>query len=85
MFNEDELVVLNFTKILTTPSSTITFNETAVTVEPNYLSLDALSEQVLILARESDFGCQNLLMQIVIDKFNNGEFDLLLDLNQVIS
>ena len=85
MSSEDDLVILNFTKVLTTPSATIVFNEAPATVEPMYLSLDVLSEHVLTLARESDVECQDLLIRIVIEKFNNGELHALLDSNAVIT
>lgn len=83
MSNENELVILDFNKIITTPSSIIIFDGNPPPEEVKYVNLDIIVEQVIIKAREGDVDCQKLLKQITVSKFNNGELDELLDSDAV--
>lgn len=82
MSNED-LVILNFNKTITSPTSTIVFESDEPEIEIKYIDLDIISEQIIADAKLGNVACQELLKQLVIDKFVRGELNALLDLNAV--
>lgn len=84
MSDDVGLVLLNFTKTITTPTSTIVFDDGQSMPDIKYIDLDVVVGQIITNAKEGDTVCQELLKQIVIEKFNNSELDEMLDLNAIV-
>lgn len=74
-----EFITLNFTEVLTEPSTTLDFGS-GVTSPPEpptpvvkYLSLSAVVERLIINAKAGHEASQNTIKQIVINKFKANE------------
>jgi len=74
-----EFITLNFTEVLTEPSTILDFGS-GVTYPPEppapvvkYLSLSAVVERLIINAKAGHEASQNTIKQIVIDKFKANE------------
>lgn len=85
MSSVTELVILNFNEVITEPSTTIIFTNSNEVIIDKYIGLDLIIDEIINSAKAGDVTCQELLKQITITKFNNGELDGLLNLNAVIT
>lgn len=85
MSSVTELVILNFNEVITEPSTTIIFTNSNEVIIDKYIGLDLIIDEIINGTKAGDVTCQELLKQITITKFNNGELDGLLNLNAVIT